>query len=89
MRSDEIAALLDAGNHDAAGRALDKALTHLHGSGETRELCALHQLALRYWQDDAEQTAFHCTHAYIYALEAGDEVTTRALHAALAEQGRI
>ena len=89
MRSGEIGTLLDAGDRAAAGRALNAALTHLHESDEARELCALHLLAVRYWQDDAAQVAFHRTHAYVYALEAGDEIATRDLHAALEAEGRI
>ena len=89
MRSGEIAVLLDAGDRNAAENALNAALTRLHGSGEARELCALHQLAVRYWQDNAAQVGFHRTHAYIYALEAGDEASTRDLYAALEAEGRI
>ena len=88
MRSEEIAALLEAGERDRALKALDAALIRLHGSTGTRELCALHRLAARCWEDDEDRAAFHLTHALVYALEAGDEAA-RDLHAALTARGRI
>ncbi len=89
MRSTAIAELLEAGERAATRDALHSALTTLHESGDARELCALHRLAATYWQDDTERAAFHRTHAYIYALEAGDDAATRDLYAVLEAQGRI
>jgi len=89
MRSTAIAEVLETGDRAAAGKALHSALIGLHGSGEARELCALHRLAARYWQDDPAQAGFHRTHAYVYALEAGDETVTRDLYMALETDGRI
>ncbi len=87
-RATDIAAMI---NNDrmAAGAALDEALMALHGSGEPSELCALHQLAAQFWGDDTAQAAFHRTHAYIYALEAGDREAEAALFETLAAEGRI
>jgi len=85
----EAISTLMAGDRVAAGAALDRSLRALHGSGRSYELCALHRLAAEYWAGDAEQTAFHRTHAYVYALEAGDAQAEAALFGALAEDGRI
>lgn len=88
MISREIATLM-ARDREAARGPLDQALRDLHGSGRVDELCALHRLAAEYWRDDPEQVAFHQTHAYVYALEAGDGAAEAALYEALARQGRI
>ncbi len=88
MQAEAIADLM-ARDRAAAGIALDRALMALHGSGEARELCALHRLAERYWKNDPAQVAFHRTHAYVYALEAGDRAAEAALRNALADEGRI
>ena len=89
MRAEGIAALLEAGDRKGAETALDAALTARHASGAARELCALHRLAARFWEGDADRAAFHLTHAYVHALEAGDDAATRTLHAALAAMGRV
>lgn len=83
-----IAALM-AEDPAAARGPLDEALRSLHGSGQARELCALHRLAAEFWSDDPAQVAFHRTHAYVYALEAGDGVAEAELFGLLADQGRI
>jgi hypothetical protein len=88
MRAEAISDLL-LSDRRAAGAALDSALMTLHGSGEAGELCALHRVAAAYWGDDAAQAAFHRTHAYIYALEAGDAQAEAALFDQLAAEGRI
>jgi len=76
-------------DRDAAGVALDRALHTKHGSGDGRGMLALHLLAVDYWKDDAHQSAFHRTHAYVYALEAGDWTTVDTLYAELSSEGRI
>ena len=88
MTADEIAILIDA-DRAAARQPLDRALKALHGSGRSHELCTLHRLAAEYWDDDPAQAAFHRTHAYIYALEAGDTGAEAALFQILQEQRRI
>lgn len=88
MTPDAIAALM-ARDRAAARGPLDRALRDLHGSGRAGDLCALHRLAAEYWADDAEKVAFHRTHAYVYALEAGDARAEATLFAALAAEGRV
>lgn len=87
----DVAALaaLVARDHAAARAPLDRALRALHGSGRSRELCALHRLAARYWAADPAQAAFHRTHAYVYALEAGDARAEADMAAALRAEGRL
>ena len=50
---------------------------------------ALHKLAARFWEDEPAQAAFHLTHAYVYALEAGMWEEVDALYTTLAEMERI
>ena len=88
MTVPEIAALM-ARDRVAARGPLDTALRALHGSGRSRDLCALHQLAAEYWRDDLVQAAFHRTHAYVYALEAGDTQAESVLFDALAADARM
>lgn len=76
-------------DRDAAGPALDAALQSHHGTGDPRLMLSLHMLAAAYWSDDPLQTAFHHTHAYVYALEAGEWETVETLYADLAAAGRI
>jgi len=88
MTAAGIAALM-AEDRAAARGPLDDALRALHGSGRASELCALHRLAAAFWDDDPAQVAFHRTHAYVYALEAGDGQAEAELFAALADEGRV
>lgn len=87
----DAAALRDliAKDRASAGRALDAALRSGHGMADAREMLALHLLAAAYWQADGAQAAFHRTHAYVYALEAGDWAMVDRLFDALAAEGRI
>lgn len=73
----------------AAGAALDTALQTKHGTGDARGMLSLHLLAAEYWSGDKHQSAFHRTHAYVYALEAGDWDAGDALYADLSAEGRI
>ena len=73
----------------ASGPALDRALRTLHGSGDAQTMLSLHLLATEYWCDDKDQSAFHRTHAYVYALEAGDWKVVNALYTDLSVEGRI
>ncbi len=87
--ADAIAELLSNGARDEAGRALDKALVTRHHSGSPHELCALHKVASEFWKDQPEQAAFHRTHAYIYALEAGRDADAQTLYISLEKEQRI
>ncbi len=65
---------------------LDAALRARHAEGDASALCALHVQAAGLMNDPAARR-FHLTHAWVYALVAGDEaqITTlerdlRALH---------
>ncbi len=87
MMPPDIAALM-AKDREASKTPLDHALRALHGSGEARTLCALHRLAAQYWDTEPAQAAFHLTHAYVYALEAGDTHAEADLFDALARDGR-
>ena len=89
MEPARIAALLDEGERAEARTMLDAALIDAHRSGNAHLLCSLHRLAARFWKADEDAEAFHLTHAYVFALEAGDTAQVAALHAALAERGRI
>jgi len=73
----------------AAGQALDAALQTKHGSSDPKAMLSLHLLAAEYWSEDRDQTAFHRTHAYVYALEAGDWATVDKLYSDLAAVDRI
>jgi hypothetical protein len=88
MKASAIAALIPR-DRAGAGDALDLALRRSHGSGDPSEMLALHQVAVEYWGDDADRAAFHRTHAYVYALEAGDWAAVDALRTELAAEGRI
>ncbi|MEM6945343.1 MAG: hypothetical protein AAF565_16490 [Pseudomonadota bacterium] len=68
---------------------LDERLLAAHRAGDTRRLVALYAEAAEDAADrgDAEAAAFYLTHAYVFALESGDERASE-LHAALKEAGR-
>lgn len=89
LSADAIAGILANGARDEAGRALDKALIALHHSGRADELCALHKVAVEFWKHQPQQAAFHRTHAYVYALEAGRDSDVEALFASLQKDQRI
>ena len=76
-------------DRSAAETELDRALRTVQDSGSAPQMLALHLLAVKFWQDDMQQSAFHRTHAYVYALEAGDWVAADELYASLAAEGRI
>lgn len=65
---------------------LDAALLAAHAAGDTSALIDLYVKA-----SDAAETldseAFYLTHAYVFALEAGD-ARAQVLHAALVAKGR-
>lgn len=82
----EIEAALARGN---GAEALDAALVAHHEARAPATMCALHKLAARFWNDDPAQAAFHRTHAYVYALEAGLWDEADKLHAQLAAEKRI
>lgn len=73
----------------AAESALDEALQTKHSTGDARTMLSLHLLAAEYWSADKHQSAFHRTHAYVYALEAGDWKAVDVLYAHLSAEGRI
>jgi len=76
-------------DRNAAGAALDDALQAEHGTGNPHTMLSLHLLAAEYWSADEHQSAFHRTHAYVYALEAGDWKAAETLFTDLAAAGRI
>jgi len=73
----------------AAADALDRALGTPGAGAGPYAMMDLHLLAATYWKERPQQAAFHTTHAYIYALEAGAWEKVEALHAELAQAGRI
>jgi hypothetical protein len=66
-------------------RTLDAALLAAHAAGDQRALVGLYGTAGA--QAAANAAAFYLTHAYVFALEAGDP-RAAALHARLVEMGR-
>jgi|OM-RGC.v1.034553159 hypothetical protein len=68
--------------------ALDAALIRLHGSGEAAMLAALHEEAATLLPD-AGARRFHATHAWVYALEAGDAPRVARLEQALRAAGGL
>ena len=65
---------------------LDAALLAAHAAGDNRKLIELYKAAAEA-ADTPEQAAFYLTHAYVFALEAGDPVAD-TLHQRLVEMGR-
>jgi len=88
MQPEAITALIGQ-DRAAAGRALDTALRQSHDSGTAADMLALHRVAAAYWAGDTERAAFHRTHAYVYALEAGDWAAADCFYSALATEGRV
>lgn len=68
--------------------ALDAELRRLHGSGEAAALSALHVHAAEL-MPSPEGRRFHLTHAWIYALVAGDPFATVKLEAELRSMGGL
>ena len=83
-----LEALIES-DRGTAGTELDRALRVLQGSSDAPTMLGLHLLAVKFWQDHPQQSAFHRTHAYVYALEAGDWAAADTLYTALAAEGRI
>lgn len=69
----------------AAILTLDTALVAAHARGETTRLVDLYTVAADGTAPEA--AAFYLTHAYVFALEAGDP-RAEALHARLVAEGR-
>ena len=67
---------------------IDAALRALHGSGRAAELSALHAQAAGLNSGPASRR-FHLTHAWVFALEAGDADAAGRLEAALREAGGL
>lgn len=88
MNVEELSRLIET-DRDAASMALDQALRDKHGTADARGMMVLHELAVRFWEDDIRQKSFHLTHAYIYALESGDWNSVDALYRKLSAEGRI
>ncbi|MEM9012508.1 MAG: hypothetical protein AAGE18_14875 [Pseudomonadota bacterium] len=68
--------------------ALDAALHRLHGTPAARELSLLHEEAAGLF-DDTGSRRFHLTHAWIYALVAGEGARIGALEAELRALGGL
>lgn len=76
-----------AASPDRAG-ALDARLLALHGSGRSAELSRAHEQAAELVGDDLGRR-FHLTHAWVFALEAGDEPRIAALESRLSALGAL
>ncbi len=78
------------GSPDASSEAarLDAALRALHGSGRAAELSALHEAAAALVAAPGAGR-FHLTHAWVFALEAGDAAAVARLEAELARLGGL
>lgn len=61
--------------------ALDAALRRLHGCHAPGALSVLHERAAMLFEGTQER--FHLTHAWVFALEAGEELRAEALEARL------
>jgi hypothetical protein len=70
--------------------ALNGELTRLHGQLEhAPRLSVLHEEAAVVLAGDRDASRFHLTHAWVYALVAGDDVRTDELEARLRELGGL
>jgi hypothetical protein len=67
---------------------LDRLLRALHGAPRPARLSALHRVAAATLPDPAARR-FHLTHAWIFALEAGDDPLTEALETDLRAVGGL
>ncbi len=72
-----------------AGSSLERRLLDAHGRDDPGELCALYAEAadLKEAEGDVDATCFYLTHAFVYALQAGDDVA-EALQRRLWRYGR-
>lgn len=68
--------------------AIDAALRRLHGTEEAARLSALHEEAAGLMKSDAA-ARFQLTHAWVFALEAGDGSRVAALEARLRSLGGL
>ena len=68
---------------------IDAALRALHGVGPARDLSRLHVHAAELVGADAGARRFHLTHAWVFALEAGDTAESDRLEAALRALGGL
>ncbi|MEO1199415.1 MAG: hypothetical protein AAFX39_09295 [Pseudomonadota bacterium] len=83
------AASADRLGGDPIDRAeLDVALKALHGTGAAGELSRLHETAAEMMADSASRR-FHLTHAWVFALEAGDVERSNSLEAKLCALGGL
>lgn len=69
--------------------ALDAELDRLHRRGPPVRLAELHERAALLLAGDALGHRFHLTHAYVFALEAGDEARAARLAARLRALGAL
>lgn len=65
---------------------LDARLAALHLNGPPQDRAAAYEDAASA-MDDPKAARFHLTHAYVFALEAGDELTASRLKSQLADLG--
>ena len=74
---------------DPALARLDAALIALHRSGDAAGLADLHERTAAALAADPGARRFQLTHAWVFALEAGDEARVRRLEAALRRVGGL
>jgi hypothetical protein len=67
---------------------VDAALKRLHGTGAASELSRLHEEAARRL-NDARAIRFHLTHAWVFAMEGGEQSRADALAETLREAGGL
>jgi hypothetical protein len=67
--------------------ALDAELRALHGAGSPARLSTLHERAAEF--GDAGTARFHLTHAWVFALVAGDAARIAALETRLRAAGGL
>lgn len=75
-------------SREAEAAALDAELIRLHGSGAADRLAVLHERAAGFLGDPGARR-FHLTHAWVFALEAGDGSRVDRLETALREVGGL
>ncbi|MGB0928353.1 MAG: hypothetical protein ACPGVA_14150 [Pikeienuella sp.] len=69
---------------------INEELTRLHGQlAHAPRLCQLHQQAAAHFVNDEGAVRFHLTHAWVYALVAGDEAETAQLETRLQALGGL
>jgi hypothetical protein len=66
---------------------LEADLLSAHAASDGRRLAALYRAAAD-GANDIDAACFYLTHAYVYALEAGDDPAISHIHARLAAEGR-